>query len=77
MNKESAIAFLEDFAGLMQRYPDVRLFYTTSDDGVHLEFDNSPKLKDVDINLGYRADTAFQQCRDFAQWLRTTLEPTV
>lgn len=71
MNREDAISFLDEFAGLLQRHPDVNFFYTTRDDGVHLEFKDSPKLKDVDINIGFGADTAQWQCRQFAGWLRS------
>ena len=73
LTKEDAAAFLEKLADVLESCPEARLFYTTSDDGVHLEFGREVgrPLKDVDINLGFGGTDSVQQLRDYAHWLYT------
>lgn len=54
MSREQAVAFLDAFADLMEKYPLVSFGYTTSDDGVHIEFATDDKsVSGADIRLGF------------------------
>lgn len=61
----SDLEFLEEFAKLFDKRQDVRLYYTTNDDGVYLQ------IGDDEINLGFSGEQAAISAGNLLSYLRS------
>lgn len=60
----SDLEFLEKFAKLFDKRPDIHLFYTTDDDGVYLRIGKN------EVNLGFSGEQAARSAGNLLAYLR-------